>query len=57
MKKLLFFLTAIMLALSSTAAPVDQATALRKAQNFLSNQLYAGRFMSPGAINPVLVKV
>ncbi|MBR5171628.1 MAG: C10 family peptidase [Muribaculaceae bacterium] len=57
MKKLLFFLTAIMLAMSSTAAPVDQATALRKAQNFLSNQLYAGRFMSPGAINPVLVKV
>ena len=57
MKKLLFFITAILLAMSLSAAPVDQATAMNKAKKFLSEQLYAGKLMSPGAINPVLVKV
>ncbi|MBQ7206025.1 MAG: C10 family peptidase [Muribaculaceae bacterium] len=56
MKKLLLFLTAAMMAMSLTAAPVDLATAMKKAQNFLSNELYAGKFMSPGAVKPVLLK-
>ena len=56
MKKLLFFLTAAMLAMSSMAAPVDQVTAARKAQSFLTDQFYAGRFMAPAATKPVLLK-
>ncbi|MBQ9577033.1 MAG: C10 family peptidase [Muribaculaceae bacterium] len=56
MKKILFFLTAAMMAMSLLAAPVDQATAMRKAQSFLTNQLYAGKMMSPAALNPVLIK-
>ena len=56
MKKLLLFLTAAMMAMSLSAAPVDLATAMKKAQNFLSNELYAGKFMSPGAVRPVLLK-
>ena len=56
MKKLLFFLTATILAMSLSAAPVDQATAMRKAQSFLANELYAGQFMSPAAIQPILLK-
>ena len=55
MKKILFFLTAAMMAMSLLAAPVDQATAMKKAQSFLTNQLYAGKMMSPAALNPVLV--
>ena len=56
MKKLLFFLTAALLAMSLSAAPVDQATAMKKAQSFLANEFYSGKFMSPGAIQPVLLK-
>ena len=56
MKKLLLFLTAITMAMSMTAAPVDQVTAQKKAQNFLKNELYAGKVMAPAAINPVLLK-
>ena len=56
MKKLLFFMTAAILAMSSLAAPVDEATATRKAQHFLANELYAGQIMSPAAIHPVLMK-
>ena len=56
MKKLLFFLTATLLAMSLSAAPVDQATAMKKAQSYLINELYAGKFMSPAAVQPVLLK-
>ena len=56
MKKLLLFLTAITMAMSMTAAPVDQVTAQKKAQNFLKNELYAGKVMAPAAVNPVLLK-
>ena len=56
MKKLLFFLTATLLAMSLSAAPVDQATAMKKAQSYLINELYAGRIMSPAATIPVLLK-
>ena len=56
MKKILFFLTAAIMAMSLSAAPVDQATAKMKAQSYLSNQLYAGKIMSPAALQPVLLK-
>lgn len=56
MKKIFFFLTAAMLAMSSWAAPVDQVRAKVIAQRYLSNELYAGKIMSPAALNPVLVK-
>ena len=56
MKKLLFLLTAAMVAMSVTAAPVDQATAMRKAKSYLVNELFAGKLMAPAAVNPVLLK-
>ena len=56
MKKLLLLLTAAVAAMSLWAAPVDHATAQKKAQSFLKNQLYAGRLMAPAALNPVLLK-
>ena len=56
MKKFLFFLSAIIMAMSLSAAPVDQFTAARKAQSFLTNELYAGKIMSPAAVTPVLLK-
>ena len=56
MKKFLFFLSAIIMAMSLSAAPVDQFTAAKKAQSFLTNELYAGKMMSPAAVTPVLLK-
>ena len=56
MKKLLFLLTAAMVAMSVTAAPVDQATAMRKAKSYLTNELFAGKLMAPAAVTPVLLK-
>ena len=47
---------AVLAILSSSAAPVDQAAAARKAKNFLTNKLYAGKMMAPAALNPVLIK-
>ena len=56
MKKIMFFLTAAIMAMSLSADPVDQITAQKKAQSFLTNQFYAGRIMSPAAVQPVLLK-
>ena len=56
MKKFFLLMTAALMAMSVSAAPVDQATALQKAKSFLSNQLYAGKLMAPAALNPVLLK-
>ena len=56
MKKIFFFMTAAIMAMSLWAAPVDQTTAYQKAQRFLSNELYAGQLMSPAALQPVLLK-
>ena len=56
MKKLFFLLSAAIAALSLTAAPVDQASAFRKAKSYLANELYAGKVMAPAALNPVLLK-
>ena len=55
MKKFLLLLTAIMLAMSLSAAPVNQATAQKKAKSFLTD-FYAGKLMAPAALNPVLLK-
>jgi len=55
MKKFLFLLTIAFAAMSMSAAPVDQATAQKKAKDYLA-QAYAGKIMSPNALNPVLVK-
>ena len=49
-------MSAAMLAMSMNAAPVDQATAFKKAQSYLKNDLYAGKLMAPEALNPVLLK-
>lgn len=56
MKKFLLLLTAAVAAMSLSAAPVDQATAFRKAKSYLTNKLYAGKIMAPAAVNPVLLK-
>ena len=56
MKKILLFLTAAMITASMMAAPVDQFTAMQKAKSFLTNELYAGKMMSPAALQPVLLK-
>ena len=57
MKKLLFLLTVAVIAMSMSAAPVDQNKALKQAQNFLMNGNYPGKMMmSQGAINPTLKK-
>ncbi len=42
--------------MSMSAAPVDQATAARKAKSYLTDNLYAGKLMAPAALNPVLLK-
>ena len=55
MKKILFLLTAMIVAMSLSAAPVDQVTAKKKAESFLK-QMYGDKIMSPGALNPVLLK-
>ena len=56
MKKILLLLTVAIAAMSLSAAPVDQATAMRKAKSYLKNELYAGKLMAPAALNPVLLK-
>ena len=55
MKKFLFLVTAALVALSSSAAPVDPAAAHRIAKNYLTEQ-YDGKLMAPAALNPVLIK-
>ena len=56
MKKLFLLLAVILTAMQLSAAPVDQATAQRKAKSYLTNELYAGKLMAPAALNPVLLK-
>ena len=56
MKKILFLLTVALAAMQLSAATVDQATAMRKAKSYLTNELYAGKMMAPAALNPVLLK-
>ena len=54
MKKLLFLLAVALMAMSMSAAPVDQTMAQKKAQDFLSQNLYAGKMMASGTLNPEL---
>ena len=56
MKKILLLMIAALAVIASSAAPVDQASAQRKAKSYLSNELYAGKIMAPAALNPVLLK-
>ena len=56
MKKFLCMLFATFVAMSTLAAPVDQAMAMKTAKNYLANEMYAGKLMAPAALNPVLVK-
>ena len=56
MKKFFFLLTAALVAMSMWAAPVDQVTAQQTAKKYLVNDMYAGKFMAPDAVNPVLLK-
>lgn len=46
----------LMLTLQLSAAPVDVFTAQQKAQQYLVGNVYAGKFMSPGATNAKLLK-
>ncbi len=56
MKKVLLLLATVMTAMSLWAAPVNLSTAKAKAQNYLVKEMYAGRIMSPAALEPVLLK-
>ena len=47
MKKIILSLIAIVMAMSVSAAPVDYATALKKAKNHLATKMYPGMMMSP----------
>lgn len=50
MKKLLFFVAAVVTAVSMSAAPVDPSTAAKMAGNFLSSGPYSGKMMSPNGM-------
>ena len=52
MKKLLLLMTLAVVAMSMSAAPVDQRMAQKKAQNYLVKSLFTN--MAPGALNPTL---
>ena len=56
MKKIFLLVAIAMMAMSLSAAPVDQTAAQQKARKFLSGQFYAGKIMAPAALNPVLLK-
>ena len=56
MRKLISLLTVVMVALQVMATPVDVTTAKIKAQQYLVNKVYAGKFMTPGAANAKLIK-
>ena len=56
MRKFLSFLTIALVALQLSAAPVDVATAKTKAQQYLTQKVFAGKFMVPGATDAKLVK-
>lgn len=56
MRKCFLLLMGLMLTLQLSAAPVDVFTAQQKAQQYLVGNVYAGKFMSPGATNAKLLK-
>ena len=56
MKKLLSFLAVAMVAVQLMAVPVDVSTAKAKAEQYLANKVYNGKYMAPGATNATLIK-
>ena len=56
MKKLLSLLTVMAVALQPMAAPVDVSTAKTKAEQYLAQKVYAGKYMAPVAIDATLIK-
>ena len=55
MKKILSLLTVAIVAFQLSAAPIDAATAQAKAQQYLTQTLYAGKAMAPAAVQPTLI--
>ena len=55
-KKALLSLVALAAALQVWAAPVDVSTAKTKAEQYLTNKVYAGKYMAPGANQATLLK-
>ena len=49
-------MTVVMVALQLMAAPVDVSTAKTKAEQYLVNKVYAGKYMAPGAAQATLLK-
>ena len=56
MKKLLSLLSVMAVALQLMAAPVDVSTAKTKAEQYLAQKVYAGKYMVPVATNATLIK-
>ena len=56
MRKILPLLAAIAVAFQLSAAPVDVSTAKNKAQQYLAQKVYAGKYMAPGATDAKLIK-
>ena len=56
MKKIFLLMTAVIAAMSLSAAPVDQSAAMQKAQDYLRNNPHAGNLMAPVSVRPILVK-
>ena len=55
-KKALLSLVALAAALQVSAAPVDVSTAKTKAEQYLTNKVYAGKIMAPQATQATLLK-
>ena len=56
MRKFLPLLAALAVVFQLTAAPVDVSTAKTKAQQYLAQKVYAGKYMAPGATDAKLIK-
>jgi hypothetical protein len=57
MKKLLSFLTITLVAMQLMAVPVDISTAKNKAEQYLAQKVYTGKYMTPGALQATLLKM
>ncbi len=56
MRKLLSLMTVMAVALQLMAAPVDVSTAKTKAEQYLAQKVYAGKYMAPAATQAKLIK-
>ena len=57
MKKLLSFLTITLVAMQLMAVPVDISTAKSKAEQYLAQKVYTGKYMTPGALQATLLRM